>query len=44
VIDPPLYDRLEELSLRSGRSIAEIIEEMLNRSCAESVESFLIDS
>mgnify|MGYP003338161079 CR=1 FL=1 len=32
ILDSDLYDRLEEISLRTGRSIADLIEEVLNAS------------
>ena len=32
ILDSDLYDRLEEISLRNGRSIADLIEEVLNAS------------
>jgi hypothetical protein len=32
ILDSDLYDRLEEISLRNGRSITDLIEEVLNAS------------
>lgn len=32
ILDSDLYDRLEEISLRNGRSITDLIEELLNAS------------
>ena len=31
-IEPDLYERIEEISIRSGRSIPEIIQELISRS------------
>lgn len=31
-IDPDLYERIEELSIRSGRSVPEIIQALISRS------------
>lgn len=31
-IDPDLYERIEEISVRSGRSMAEIIQGLISRS------------
>ncbi|MFM7268807.1 MAG: hypothetical protein ACKOZT_09500 [Cyanobium sp.] len=43
-IDPLLHDQLVALSQRSGRSVAEIVQELISRSFPEAVDPSVIDA